>query len=47
LFFSGIILVWAGGFILLWLYGEDWFFNFSDTGSRDLRDFLPDGESLI
>ncbi|MFO8028763.1 MAG: efflux RND transporter permease subunit, partial [Cyclonatronaceae bacterium] len=27
--FSGIALVWAGGFVLLWLYGEEWFFNFA------------------
>ncbi len=40
--FSGIILVWAGGFILLWLYGEDWFFNFSVLGV-ELRDFFQMG----
>ncbi len=40
--FSGIVLVWAGGFILLWLYGEDWFFNFSVMGV-ELRDFFQMG----
>ena len=29
LVFSGIVVAWAGGFILLWLYGKPWFFNFS------------------
>ena len=37
--FSGIALVWAGGFILLWLYGQDWFFNFSMFGV-ELREFF-------
>lgn len=32
LVFSGIFVAWAGGFILLWLYGEDWFLNFSLFG---------------
>ncbi|MEX1063396.1 MAG: efflux RND transporter permease subunit, partial [Balneolaceae bacterium] len=40
--FSGIVLAWAGGFALLWLYGEDWFFNFSMLGV-DLRDFFQMG----
>ncbi|MDN3505465.1 MAG: efflux RND transporter permease subunit [Rhabdochlamydiaceae bacterium] len=25
--FSGILIAWAGGFLLLWLYGESWFLN--------------------
>tara|TARA_R100001143_G_scaffold63595_1_gene73215 strand:+ start:29009 stop:32776 length:3768 start_codon:yes stop_codon:yes gene_type:complete len=37
--FSGIALVWSGGFILLWLYGENWFFNFSVLGV-EIRDFF-------
>ncbi|MEX2574561.1 MAG: efflux RND transporter permease subunit, partial [Balneolaceae bacterium] len=37
--FSGIVLVWSGGFILLWLYGENWFLNFSVLGVG-LRDFF-------
>ena len=40
--FSGIVLVWAGGFILLWLYGQDWFFNFSLFGV-ELREFFQMG----
>ncbi|MDG5768141.1 efflux RND transporter permease subunit [Balneolales bacterium ANBcel1] len=40
--FSGIVLVWAGGFILLWLYGENWFFNFSVMGV-ELREFFQMG----
>jgi copper/silver efflux system protein len=30
--FSGIVVAWAGGFILIWLYGEPWFANFSLFG---------------
>lgn len=30
--FSGIAVAWSGGFILLWLYGCDWFLNFSISG---------------
>ncbi|MEX1061955.1 MAG: efflux RND transporter permease subunit, partial [Balneolaceae bacterium] len=40
--FSGIALVWAGGFMMLWLYGEDWFFNFSILGV-ELREFFQMG----
>ncbi|MFQ9022180.1 MAG: efflux RND transporter permease subunit [Parabacteroides merdae] len=31
--FSGVFVAFAGGFILLWLYGQDWFMNFSLAGS--------------
>lgn len=34
--FSGVIVAFAGGFILLWLYGEPWFMNFS-VGGNNLR----------
>lgn len=36
--FSGVFVAWSGGFIMLWLYGQDWFFNFSLFGVnfRDL-----------
>jgi len=27
--FSGVFVAFAGGFIMLWLYGQDWFLNFS------------------
>ena len=30
--FSGVFVAFAGGFIMLWLYGEDWFMNFSVAG---------------
>ena len=30
--FSGIFVAWAGGFILVWLYGQEWFLNFSMPG---------------
>ena len=30
--FSGIVVAWAGGFTMLWLYGQDWFLNFSLAG---------------
>ena len=36
--FSGVLVAWAGGFILLWLYGQSWFLNFEifDVNMRDL-----------
>ncbi|MDP4267725.1 MAG: efflux RND transporter permease subunit, partial [Bacteroidota bacterium] len=36
--FSGVFVAFAGGFILLWLYGQSWFLNFSVAGvnMRDL-----------
>ncbi len=37
--FSSIALVWAGGFMMLWLYGESWFMNFSLFG-MEFREFL-------
>jgi Cu(I)/Ag(I) efflux system membrane protein CusA/SilA len=32
LVFSGIFVAWAGGFILIWLYAQPWFLNFSVFG---------------
>ena len=29
LVFSGIIVAWAGGFLMIWLYGQPWFMDFS------------------
>lgn len=29
LVFSGILVAWAGGFIMIWFYGQDWFMNFN------------------
>ena len=37
--FSGIFVALAGGFILLWLYGEPWFMNF-DIGGMNMRDMF-------
>ena len=36
--FSGVFVAFAGGFILLWLYGQEWFLNFGVFGEsmRDL-----------
>ncbi|BBB31796.1 Cu(I)/Ag(I) efflux system membrane protein CusA/SilA [Thermotomaculum hydrothermale] len=38
LVFSGILVAWAGGFILIWFYGQPWFmdFNFLGVNLRDL-----------
>lgn len=43
LVFSGIIVAWAGGFILLWLYGQPWFMNFDlfGTSMRGLFQIHP------
>ena len=32
LVFSGIIVAWAGGFLMVWLYGKPWFLNFDVFG---------------
>jgi Cu(I)/Ag(I) efflux system membrane protein CusA/SilA len=32
LVFSGILVAWSGGFILIWLYGQSWFLDFSLFG---------------
>ena len=37
--FSGVFVAFAGGFIMLWLYGQDWFLNFSIAGIN-LRDMF-------
>jgi Cu(I)/Ag(I) efflux system membrane protein CusA/SilA len=34
LVFSGIAIAWAGGFILLWLYGQPWFLDFDLFGTN-------------
>ena len=43
LVFSGIIVAWAGGFLMLWFYGQDWFLNFSLFGFnfRELFQIRP------
>ncbi len=37
--FSGVFVAFAGGFIMLWLYGQGWFLNFSVAGIN-LRDLF-------
>lgn len=32
--FSGIAIAFAGGFLMLWLYGQDWFMDFSVFGTN-------------
>jgi Cu(I)/Ag(I) efflux system membrane protein CusA/SilA len=39
LVFSGILVCWAGGFILVWLYAQSWFLNFSLFGT-DMRELF-------
>ena len=34
LVFSGIIVAWAGGFLMIWLYGQPWFLHFSLFGAN-------------
>ena len=43
LVFSGILVAWAGGFQMIWLYGQDWFLNFDILGTnmRDLFQVRP------
>lgn len=37
--FSGVFVALAGGFIMIWLYGQDWFLNFEVSGIN-LRDMF-------
>ena len=41
--FSGVFVAWSGGFLLIWMYGQDWFLNISflDTALRDLFQIHP------
>ena len=41
--FSGVFVAFAGGFILMWLYGQPWFLNFSVAGIN-LRDMFGMGQ---
>ncbi len=43
LVFSGIVVAWAGGFLMIWCYGQDWFLNFSLFGisMRELFQIHP------
>ncbi|MGN8224420.1 efflux RND transporter permease subunit [Gracilimonas sp. BCB1] len=40
--FSSIFVAWAGGFLLVWLYGQGWFLNF-DLFGQNLRDLFQMG----
>lgn len=37
--FSAVFVAWSGGFLMLWLYGQDWFLNTSVFGA-DLRELF-------
>lgn len=43
LVFSGVAVAWAGGFVLIWLYGQSWFLNFELLGInlRELFQIRP------
>jgi len=43
LVFSGIVVAWSGGFLMIWLYGQAWFLDFSlfGVGMRDLFQVHP------
>ncbi len=43
LVFSGIVVAWAGGFVMIWLYAQPWFLDFSVFGvnMRDLFGVHP------
>ena len=34
LVFTGIMVAWAGGFIMIWFYAQPWFLNFSFLGTN-------------
>lgn len=40
--FSGVFVAFAGGFIMLWLYGQGWFMNFEIAG-ENMRDLFQMG----
>jgi Cu(I)/Ag(I) efflux system membrane protein CusA/SilA len=39
LVFSGILVCWAGGFIMIWCYAQPWFLDFSILGT-DMRELF-------
>lgn len=41
--FSGVVVAFSGGFLMLWLYGQDWFLNFG-LGDVSMRRFFQVGE---
>lgn len=40
--FSAVFVAWSGGFLMLWLYGQEWFLNFDLLGI-DLRELFQVG----
>jgi Cu(I)/Ag(I) efflux system membrane protein CusA/SilA len=40
--FTGIFVAFSGGFLMLWLYGQDWFMNFN-IGGMNMRDLFQMG----
>jgi len=39
LVFTGVFVAWSGGFLLIWLYGQPWFLDFSLFG-RSMRELF-------
>jgi len=39
LVFSGILVAWSGGFLMVWFYSQPWFLNFSILGT-DMQSFF-------
>jgi len=41
--FAGVFVAWSGGFVMVWLYGQPWFLDFSVVGTplRDLFHIHP------
>jgi len=41
--FAGVFVAWGGGFVMVWLYGQPWFLDFSVTGVplRELFNIHP------
>ena len=44
--FSAILVAWSGGFLMIWLYGQDWFLDFSLFGTDMRRLFQVQGINL-
>ena len=40
--FSGVFVAFSGGFIMIWLYGQEWFMNF-DVFGTNMRDLFQMG----
>lgn len=40
--FSGVFVAFAGGFIMIWLYGQEWFMDFAISG-MNMRDLFQMG----